>query len=95
MQSMRRRIATVALATLLTAGTLVAGTSRMASADEMGSEYSAAEPHSGFDDQYIFAATKAVSNMDVNPAIKVTLIPVTVVLDTAFLPFAVIAGLVA
>jgi hypothetical protein len=50
----------------------------------------------GFDEQYMFATTKAVSNMrNVNPALKLTIYPVTVVLDTAFLPFAVIAGFVA
>jgi len=50
----------------------------------------------GFDDQYIFATTKAVNNMrDVNPALKLTIYPVTVLLDAAFLPFAVIAGFVA
>jgi hypothetical protein len=50
----------------------------------------------GFDDQYIFATTRAVSDMrDVNPALKLTLYPVTIVLDAAFLPFAVIAGFVA
>lgn len=50
----------------------------------------------GFDDQYIFATTKAVNDMrGVNPALKLTIYPVTVVLDTVFLPFAVIAGFVA
>ena len=50
----------------------------------------------GFDDTYIFATTKAVNNMrDVNPALKLTIYPVTVLLDAAFLPFAVIAGFVA
>jgi hypothetical protein len=50
----------------------------------------------GFDERYVFATTKAVNNMrDVNPALKLTIYPVTVVLDTAFLPFAVIAGFVA
>lgn len=49
----------------------------------------------GFDDQYVFAATKAVNDMpDVNPALKVTIYPVTVLLDVVFLPFAVIAGFV-
>ena len=51
-------------------------------------------PTRGFNDEYVFAATRSVSEMDVNPALKVTLFPVTIVLDTAFLPFALIAGCV-
>ena len=80
MQPMRRRIATVALAALLLTDMLVTGTTRVASA---------------FDDEYVFAATRAVSDMDANPALKVTLFPLTVVVDAAFLPFAVVAGFVA
>ena len=49
---------------------------------------------SGFNDEYIYATTKAVNDMDANPALKLTLFPATVVLDTAFLPFAIIAGFV-
>jgi len=49
----------------------------------------------GFDDEYVFAATRSVNDMEMNPALKVTLFPVTIVLDTVFLPFAVIAGFVA
>ena len=44
--------------------------------------------------EYVFAATRGVSDMDVTPALKVPLFPVTIVLDTVFLPFAVIAGCV-
>ena len=46
----------------------------------------------GFNDEYVFASTKAVHRMNASPAAKVTLYPVTLVVDTAFLPFAVIAG---
>jgi hypothetical protein len=49
----------------------------------------------GFDDRYIFAATRGVNDMDAHPAWKVPLFPVTVAVDAAFLPFAVIAGYVA
>jgi uncharacterized protein YceK len=52
------------------------------------------EPRHGFNDEYVFAATRSVSEMDVNPALKVTLFPLTFLLDTAFLPFALIAGAV-
>ena len=53
-----------------------------------------ARESNGFNDEYVFATTKAVENMDVNPAVKVTLFPVSIVLDAAFLPFEVIAGFV-
>lgn len=48
----------------------------------------------GFNDEYVFATTKSLNDADMNSALKVTLIPVTVVLDVAFLPFAVVAGFV-
>ena len=47
-----------------------------------------------FNDEYVFATTRSVGNMEANPALKVTLFPVTIVLDTLMLPFAVIAGFV-
>lgn len=49
----------------------------------------------GFNDEYVYAMTRAVGEMDTSPALKVTIYPATLVLDTAFLPFAVIAGFVA
>jgi len=48
----------------------------------------------GFNDEYVYATTRSVNEMDMNPALKLTLFPVTVVLDTALLPFALIAGVV-
>lgn len=48
----------------------------------------------GFNDEYVYAMTRGVNGMRVHPAAKVTLYPATLVLDTAFLPFAVIAGFV-
>ena len=47
-----------------------------------------------FNDEYVYASTKAVDHMHASPALKVTLYPLTLVVDTAFLPFAVIAGFV-
>ncbi len=48
-----------------------------------------------FDDKYVFATTRSLNDMQgVNPALKLPLFPVTVVLDVAFLPFAIIAGFV-
>jgi uncharacterized protein YceK len=42
----------------------------------------------------VFATTKGVADASMHQALKVTLFPVTVALDTALLPFAVIAGFV-
>lgn len=80
MRRMRHRIATIGLLALLLAAPAsgIAGT----------------RSHDGFNDEYVFATTRSVTNMDMNPALKVTIIPVTVVLDTVFLPFALIAGAV-
>ena len=82
MHKIRRMIAIGSLSVMLGAGLLVATVepSRAAS--------------SKFNDEYIYATTKAVNDMDANPALKLTLYPATIVLDTAFLPFAVIAGFV-
>lgn len=84
MKSVRRWIAVVGLTTLLATAFVV---------QPAGASYSS-ESQGGFNDEYIFATTKAVHHMDANPALKLTLYPVTVVLDTALLPFAVIAGFV-
>jgi len=54
----------------------------------------AAHGDGGFNDEYVYATTRSVNDMDMNPALKLTLFPVTVVLDTALLPFALIAGVV-
>ena len=53
-----------------------------------------ASAEAGFNDQYVYAATKAVNHMDAPPIAKAPLYPLTVVLDTAILPFTVIAGFV-
>jgi uncharacterized protein YceK len=47
-----------------------------------------------FNEEYVYATTRAVSDMDAHPGAKATLYPLTLVVDTAFLPFAVIAGFV-
>jgi hypothetical protein len=47
-----------------------------------------------FNDRYVFAATRGVSQMRMHPALKATLFPVTVAVDIAFLPFSTVAGLV-
>ena len=54
----------------------------------------ASTAEAAFNDQYVYAATKAVNHMDAPPVAKAPLYPLTVVLDTAILPFTVIAGFV-
>ena len=46
-----------------------------------------------YNDDYIFATTRMVNDMDVNPAFKVPLFPPAIVVDLVFLPAEVIAGL--
>ena len=79
MHSIRRRIAMFAFA-----GFLVAASSQAAFA----------RGPSGFNDEYIYPTTRAVNDMNEHPALKLTLFPVTIVLDTALLPFGVLAGFI-
>src|SRR4030095_8975319 len=80
MKRIRDRIGMLGLAAVL-AGTAVAAAPDTALAHQQG-----------FDDRYIFAATRGVDQMDAPPALKVPLFPVAFVLDAALLPFEVIAG---
>lgn len=50
------------------------------------------QPEGGYNSGYIFAITRGVADSTLHPAAKVTLYPVTIVLDLAYLPFATIAG---
>ncbi len=91
MQNSRRMGAIVVLASVL----LLAGGARIARAyggdyDE-GGRYEERRPHS-YNDEYIFATTRMVSDWDVEPAIKVPLFPPAVVIDLVFLPAEMIAG---
>lgn len=47
----------------------------------------------GYNSEYVFATTRGVNEMDAHPALKVTIIPVAIILDLVFLPFALTAGL--
>ncbi len=84
MQSFRRRIVTFALGAALATGISFVPASQAA----------AAESRHGFNDEYIYATTRDVSDMDAPAGLKLTLYPATIVIDTALLPFAVIAGFV-
>ena len=79
MKRIKQRIVVLSLTVLLT--TFAIGASpRVASA--------------AFNDEYVYATTRQVSEMDAPAGLKLAIYPVTIVLDTAFLPFAVIAGFV-
>lgn len=84
MKTKRHPLAVLTLATVLASGVLAPATPAFA----------ARHSGSSFDDQYVFAATKGVDDMDAHPALKMPLFPVAFVLDVAALPFAVIAGFV-
>ena len=91
MRNSKRMAAIVVLA----ATVLLAGGARIASAyggdyDNPG-RYDQRRPRS-YNDEYIFATTKMVSDWDVEPAIKVPLFPPAVVIDLVFLPAEMIAG---
>ena len=91
MRKSKRMAAAVALAAVL----MLAGGARIASA--YGGDYDNQgryddRRHSSYNDEYIFATTKMVSEWDVEPAIKVPLFPPAVVIDLVFLPAEMIAG---
>jgi hypothetical protein len=46
-----------------------------------------------YNDEYIFVATRTLSEADVHPAAKVPLFPVSIILDLVALPVEVVAGL--
>jgi hypothetical protein len=43
------------------------------------------------DDRYVLATTRGVSEMDVHPALKIPLIPIALLVDFVFFPFALLA----
>lgn len=45
-----------------------------------------------YNTEYIFPLTRALNDWDVHPALKVTLVPATLVLDLAALPFGLVMG---
>jgi hypothetical protein len=84
MDNLRRHTISFAVA-VVTAAVLFAALPHPVAADARG----------GFNDEYVFAATRGVNDMDdVHPAWRVPLFPITILLDVAALPFAVIAGFV-
>jgi hypothetical protein len=87
----RHAAAIVALALAL----VTLGAPRLARAYDSGYRDDRYEQrHRGdYNDEYIFATTRMVSELDVHPAFKVPLFPPAIVIDVVFLPAEVIAGL--
>ncbi len=80
-----RRAAGLLLAlALFTAGPAAAGDHR--------DPYDRYDHRHGYNDEYIFVATKSALDLDVHPVAKVPLVPFTLILDLVALPFEVIAG---
>jgi uncharacterized protein YceK len=91
MQSMKRWLVVVVFMALFSAAVGAPSSMHMAHAQQ-----SHQESQGGFNDEYIFATTRGLNEWQgVHPALKVTLLPATVLIDTVFLPFSVIAGFVA
>jgi len=92
-----RKSRQLAAIVILTATVLLAGGARIAAA--YGGDYDNPNPPRyderrprSYNDEYIFATTRMVSEWDVEPAIKVPLFPPAVVIDLVFLPAEMIAG---
>jgi hypothetical protein len=75
--------------TVLVAAALVASIGL--SAPAAAAEPAPSEHRRGCTGEYVFAATYAVTDMSVPPALKVPLVPVAFVMDLALLPFEVVA----
>ncbi len=58
--------------------------------DERSERYERRPRH--YNDEYIFATTRMISDLDVEPALKVPLFPPAIVIDLVFLPAEIIAG---
>ena len=54
--------------------------------------YASSRHRGGYNDQYIFAATRGVSDMDAPAVVRATLFPVTLLVDFVLLPGEIIGG---
>lgn len=45
-----------------------------------------------YNTEYIFPLTRGLNDLDIHPGLKVTLVPATLILDLAFLPFGLVMG---
>jgi hypothetical protein len=54
--------------------------------------YESSRERGGYNDQYIFAATRGVNDMDAPAVLRATLFPVTILIDFVLLPAEIIGG---
>jgi hypothetical protein len=83
------RLAAVPLLALILVGTTAVPPAR---ADRYDDHYEERR-HGSYNDEYLFAATRGVTGMEVPTVLKVPLVPIALVLDVVALPFEAIAGL--
>jgi uncharacterized protein YceK len=60
-------------------------------AEQIERTYETRDEH-GYNPEYIFAATYGLTEMRVPAPLKIPLVPVTLVMDVALLPFEIVAG---
>ena len=87
----RRTLLRLAAVPLLALALVTTSPAPAAYADRYDDHYEERR-RSGYNDEYIFAATRGVTGMDAPPYAKVPLIPLTIILDLVALPFEVMAG---
>lgn len=87
----RRTLLRLAAVPLLALALVTTSPAPSAYADRYDDHYEERR-RSGYNDEYIFAATRGVTGMDAPPYAKVPLIPLTIILDLVALPFEVVAG---
>ncbi len=90
----QRRTVLRLIAAPLVALALISAASTSASADRYDDRRSDRyeDRRGGYNDEYIFVATKTAADLDVHPVAKVPLFPLTLILDLVALPFEIIAG---
>lgn len=91
LRASRRSWLRLAAAPLLALALATAVPTTPAFADRYDDRYD--DHRGGYNSEYLFAATRGVTDMDTSPVVKVPLIPLTLVLDLVILPFEAIAGL--
>jgi hypothetical protein len=89
---MRRRHHRVPLVAALCTCVLLLQTSPSVNSARAECVDRAYESDSGCNSEYIFATTRGLTGLDAPAAFKITLVPVTLLMDLALLPFEFVAG---
>ena len=91
MDLMRRRTARIA-AVCIVAATIAVVPYRAWARDYRDDTYESSRDRGSYNDQYIFAATRGVNDMDAPAMLRATLFPVTILIDVVLLPAEIIGG---